>query len=277
MTLPNFLICGAQKAGTTALYTYLKNHPDILLSNPKETEFFNWNYHRGWEWFASHFMNHAGESAIGEASTRTMYAPGAPHRIAKHLPEVRLIFLLRDPAARAFSAFHFYRAQGIIGARHRFSEFIRNDGHPLRNELIQFGKYDHHLSRFEAVFEPSKMLYLEHQELRQNADSVLDQVAMFLGVDAGPFETDEQLKSNVTPYPVHDKLFAWSALVGRLVAGVLPFDVHSVGQHVKKTLLRGEKPRMAESDIEYLRPFYVDTVAFMQDRLGRDLPHWLHA
>ena len=69
--LPTFLICGAPKTGTTALYEYVRQHPDVLMSIPKETGFFHKNYHKGEDWFRSHFNDWEGEEAIGEASVMT--------------------------------------------------------------------------------------------------------------------------------------------------------------------------------------------------------------
>ena len=107
MILPNFLVIGAQKAGTTALTKFLRQHPDVCFSRPKETWFFDKRYDRGLEWFASHFEHYNGEQAIGEGTARLLQCEAAPERIANDLGNPRLICILRDPVDRAFSQYHF--------------------------------------------------------------------------------------------------------------------------------------------------------------------------
>ena len=108
--LPTFLICGAPKAGTTALYEYVRQHSDVSI--PKETGFFHRNCHKGEDWFRSHFSDWEGGEAIGEVFVTTMSTPGAEERVAELIPDARLIFLLRDPVDRAYSDYSFNVQQG---------------------------------------------------------------------------------------------------------------------------------------------------------------------
>ena len=124
MTMPNFLIVGAAKAGTSSLYYYLDQHPQVFMSSIKEPRFFapelytdyikdpyrsGAKEHRSTpmslEEYQSLFDAVTDEVAIGEASTEYLYVPKTPERIKQLIPDVRLIMVLRDPAERAFSAF----------------------------------------------------------------------------------------------------------------------------------------------------------------------------
>jgi hypothetical protein len=275
MKLPNFLICGAQKAGTTALYAHLKQHPDVFMSTPKETEFFNWRFRRGWTWFAKHFEGHTHESAIGEASTRTMATPEAPARIYSHMPNVHLIFLLRNPIERAFSAFYFYKSQGIVCAGNRFSSFIRNEGHPLRHELIDHGRYDRHLSRFDDLFDREQILLLRYDLFKAEPKTTLEKVAQFIGVNAGGFSHEEDGTRNVTKYPATNLTYAWAAALWKPIAHILPLSTERISQAAKNTLLSGTKPKMDQRDREYLRALYEDTITRVAVRLDDELTSWL--
>ncbi|HUE84637.1 MAG TPA: sulfotransferase [Vicinamibacterales bacterium] len=112
MKLPTFLIGGAQKSGTTTLHHYLSAHPDIFIPRrPQELHFFDFdpNYVRGVHWYASHFTSATpAHRAIGQTSPLYLYAPDAPERIAALLPDVKLIFIRRNPVDRAFS--HYWHA-----------------------------------------------------------------------------------------------------------------------------------------------------------------------
>ena len=134
MTLPNFLIIGAMKSGTTSLYHYLKQHPQIYMSSIKEPNFFalegsnlDFNGAEGKEQiqrlikresiinieeYRALFRRAAHETAIGEASPMYLYSPEAPYRIRYYVPEAKLITILRNPVERAYSAFLYMTRDG---------------------------------------------------------------------------------------------------------------------------------------------------------------------
>ncbi len=180
MTLPNFLIIGAQKAGTTSLYEYLRHHPQVFMPEPKELNFFveSFSWSKGLDWYESNFAD-AGEAlAVGEASpTYSMYPalPGVPERVAQIIPDVRLIYLLRDPIERMRSG---YLNALATGAEHR----------PIREALVCDARYlcassyalqiDHYL-RF---FDRSQMLLILSEDLRYSREETLTRVFEFLGI-----------------------------------------------------------------------------------------------
>jgi len=120
--LPDFLIIGAQKAGTTALYAYLREHPAIAGPPWKEVSFFDRHYRRGAAWYRGNFPNRlylrrvrartAARPIVGEASPSYLFHPLAPERVAALVPNVRLIALVRNPIDRALSHYHHEVALG---------------------------------------------------------------------------------------------------------------------------------------------------------------------
>jgi hypothetical protein len=278
MTLPSFLLCGTQKAGTTALYDALVSHPDVCMSQPKETEFFNWRYRRGWEWFATHFDHYDGERVVGEASTRTMATPLAPERISERLPDVKLVFLLRNPIERAYSAFWYYLAQGILCPNDDFSSFIRTEGHPLRQEIIHYGRYDEHLDRFLTTFERSQMLILFHEDLVSNPTRQLQRLFSFLNIDPDSVPNQPMDRKNVTRYPSSSGLYAWAKSVWKPVRSVLddwiPSLVDSLQRTGKAALLQTDRPPLTDADRAYLQRLYAPTVEALQTRHDLDLSRW---
>ena len=129
MTLPNFVIIGAARSGTTSLYRYLSEHPDVFTSPVKETNYFAWEAERPPEGSApipeqmypirvaaayrALFDAVSGQRAIGEASPRYLHVPGVPERLAAELPDVRLVAILREPARRAYADYMVRRRKGI--------------------------------------------------------------------------------------------------------------------------------------------------------------------
>lgn len=108
MRLPDFLIIGAMKAGTSSLAKYLGAHPNVFMATEKEIHFFDLHYKRGLDWYATRFASARAEQQLGEATPIYMYDREAFGRLAAALPEVRLIVILRNPIDRAYS--HYWRA-----------------------------------------------------------------------------------------------------------------------------------------------------------------------
>jgi hypothetical protein len=109
--LPNFLIIGAMRSGTTSLARYLGAHPDVFMAPQKEVHFFDRNFQLGPDWYRSQFQAD-GALMIGEATQTYLFESTAPERMAGLIPEARLIAILRDPVDRAYSHYMLNRAQG---------------------------------------------------------------------------------------------------------------------------------------------------------------------
>ena len=111
---PDFVIIGAQKAGTTSLFQYLGHHPQVRPPIRKEIHYFDLNFHRGSLWYRAHFPleKEMGSTLTGEASPYYLYHPQTPARMKELLPDVKLIVLLRNPVDRTYSAYQHERRLG---------------------------------------------------------------------------------------------------------------------------------------------------------------------
>ena len=102
--LPDFLIIGAQKCGTSSMFAYLNQHPQMKLPDVKEIHFFDLNYSNGLDWYTSHFppasLSH--RMVTGEASPYYLFHPHVPERVRLHCPDVKLVVMLRNPVDRAY-------------------------------------------------------------------------------------------------------------------------------------------------------------------------------
>ena len=273
--LPTFLICGAPKAGTTALYEYVRQHPNVLMSVPKETGFFHKNYRKGEDWFRSHFNDWEGEEAIGEASVMTMSTPGAEERVSELIPDVRLIFLLRDPVDRAYSDYLFNVQQGWIPPDVSFHDLIRNnvDVKGYSGEaVIDRGLYLKHLRRFREHFDRSQMRILLSEKLKNDTNRVLRSVFSFIDVDES-FSPDDTENKNSTRYMAHGRIY-------RLLRGAWqPFknylrNVEVIEEARSFFFQRENKPSMRPEDRAYLHGVYRQPNQQLAEWLERDLSHW---
>ena len=182
--LPNFLIIGAMKAGTDSLWQYLRHHPQVFMSELKEPDFFvaelNWKH--GLSWYEEHFQDANGAVATGEASTNYAKYPtydGVPERIAKTLPDVRLIYLVRHPLQRIHSQ---YLHQVLTGNERRPPEraFVEDPSY------VNFSSYALQIDRYLDHFDRGQLLVVQSEALRSDREHTMWRICSFLGLRGVP-------------------------------------------------------------------------------------------
>lgn len=185
MTLPNALIGGAPKCGTTSLAEALAGHPDIFIPYRKELSFFHAdsNYERGLDWYA-HFFREGSEKPIRlEATPDYLASAESSRRIRDDLPGCRLIFLIRDPVARAHSHYWF-RARSGRESR-AFVEALRDEQRSPDDPdcyLIRYGQYAEQLRRYFEAFGREQILVTRFSELTRAPEESLRSAQEFLGL-----------------------------------------------------------------------------------------------
>jgi Sulfotransferase domain len=206
---PTFVIVGAAKAGTTSLLAYLGDHPEIGVSVRKEVRYFDFNYEKSSGWYRAHFpsvvfwlrlrLRTGRWPQVGEATPFYLNYPPAARRIAAFNPRMKVIALLRDPAARAYS--HYMHAVRTQREDLSFVEALAAEDTRLANEraraegdetfvsLARFtqgyldgSRYAEHLARWLDAFPAEQVLVLEAEALFDRPDDVYAEVAEFLGV-----------------------------------------------------------------------------------------------
>jgi Sulfotransferase domain len=189
---PDFLIVGAMKAATSAIYDYLGSHPRVIRRYPKELHFFTLHFEQGLEWYLSQFspvrQNKQGQPLLtGEASPTYLVDPNAPGGIHKLFPKVKVIASLRNPTDRAIS--HYYHQVKRVKNETRsieeaFSEKelekITTHRASATKHYIQNGLYAQHLQNWFNVFPREQMLLLNYHALETHPDEFVKQIFMFL-------------------------------------------------------------------------------------------------
>ena len=190
LRLPDFVIVGAQKAGTTSLYFALAEHPRVFAAEPKELDFFqdDTNYARGVEWYAAHFKDCPPGYIAGESSPEYLHYEHVAERMAEVIPRAKVIAILRNPIDRAYSGYwHGVRAAGEKLPFERAVEIEKertaNDPFALRYfSYVQRGQYAKQLAPFFAHFERSRILVLIAEEYFANPRRAISQAADFLSL-----------------------------------------------------------------------------------------------
>lgn len=295
--LPTFFLLGAPKAGTTALWAMLRQHPDVFLPDRKEPHYFAYRDHaldfagpadarimrhmvvRDEAAYRSLYRGRSA-SARGDASAMQLYVPGTPERVRAAVPTARLLVVLRDPVQRAFSSWlHLVRddreSLDFEAALAAEDERVEAGWIPLWH-YRRVGLYAEQLSRWLDAFPERQLHVVWYQDLKRQPDVVLREVFAFLGVEAG-IAVDTSLQRNVSgvprsrflqralsrPHPVKDvlKRIVPARTRERWVAGLRRRNV-------------GSRPLIDPVTASRLRADFVDDVERLEAMTGRDLSAW---
>lgn len=294
--LPNFLIIGAAKSGTTALYELLKQHPQVYLPFDKEPLFFSRDdyFAQGADWYAERYFKE-GESfrARGEATPHYLYwaekvAPRIAQTFGNHPPKFIAIF--RDPVQRAYSWYWNMVREGF--EKLDFEAALEAEPRILKDRWEEFhsfglmtfgyvrgGLYATQLESYLSLFPRERFLFLLQEELKPaNLDATMRRVFAFLDVD-----TDVQVHevtSNPAVMPrsrfVHTLLHRGSRFK-EWFKKQLPFSIrHRLKQALSDSNMQSfEYPPMDPQIAARLRETFADEVQRLSTLIGRDLSHWL--
>jgi sulfotransferase family protein len=206
-TLPDFLIIGAQKCGTTFLYQLLVQHPHVKPAFAKEVHYFDLNFERGDNWYRSHFplqMRNSRTCITGEASPYYLFHPHAPRRASAVVPDAKLVVLLRNPVDRAYSHYQHQVKRVIKGqtpetlpfeeaieveerilpgevSKMLQNEYYASSTHRARSYLSR-GIYIDQLLAWSRFFQRKRMLILKSEDLFSDTTNVLERMLDFLEI-----------------------------------------------------------------------------------------------
>ena len=187
--LPEFLIIGGQRCGTTSLYRYLAAHPSVRPATGKELQFFSLHHRRGERWYRAHFPVRPPGVRSFEASPYYLFDPDVPARAAAMLPQAKFIALLRDPAERAYSHYLHSKAYGVeplsfADALDAEPARLATGDHTARRRFsyVARGRYAEQLSRWLDHIPRERLLVVRTEDLNAHYPQILG----FLGLDAMP-------------------------------------------------------------------------------------------
>jgi len=283
MRLPNFIVGGALKSGTTSLNYYFKQHPDVYMCALKEPRYFAYEADnpdhvagRGLrfpiktlEEYSALFVEAGAQKAVGEVSPHYLISPVAPRRVCETLPDVKLIFSLRDPIKRAYSIYwHDVR----LGDENRPIEEALTE----REYAVTHGLYYAWLSNWYALFPAERIKVILFDDLQRDALAVFGELCRFLGID-DTFRPDLTVRNRggalknqglgrfYERLKTHPLRQAIDPLVPKRVRDML---IDARNRNFE------EPPPMPAAVAHRLRDYYRDDIALLEGFLDRDLSAW---
>jgi len=287
MTLPNFMIIGIAKAGTTSLHRYLDQHPQVFMCPMKGTNFFGYEDARAWKWtdegdppllqhfpvktlaaYEATFAGAADEIAIGEASPQYFRCPTAARRIHECLPNVKLVASLRNPADRAFSGFLMRTRRGEA-VKSIYEELTPAASH------VREGFYYERMKRYFDLFARDQIKIIMFEEFKRDSVKVVVDLFDFLGVDTN-FVPDTSTKHNPAGVPksrLLNRLFFNPTLV-RTAQSLFPERVQQMVKKIRQQNLK-TPPKFPPDLHAKLLDHYRSDILKLEVLLDRDLSIWL--
>jgi hypothetical protein len=317
MPLPSFVIIGAAKAGTSALYKMLAQHPQIFMSPVKETGFFSMMDENpsfstipagagvnrieesqkrfletrrrsvtAWDDYELLFSGSENYSAIGEISPFYLYNPRTAGRIARYLPDVRIIVILRNPADRAFSHFLHYRRDGL--EPHESMDDAIDDEDITIDDVwwgyrhyVRVGLYHSQLSRYLEHFPVEQLKIILYDDLNTSFTASLSDIFRFVGVDPS-FLPETSVTYNVSGIPrsrfLHNLLSRPNS-IRNAAKRVLPENVYQkLTRNPLLSKLRSRnlaRPQLESNTRGRLDDIFRNDIVNTGALIGRDLEFWL--
>jgi hypothetical protein len=299
MVMPNFLIIGPARCATDALYSYLKQHPQVYMSPIKETNFFVF-YGKSIEYcgpgdqealqdcyvpnlaaYQAQFSGATDAAAIGEASPWYIYCPEVPGRIQHHLPDVKMIAMIRNPVDRAYSSF------GMLQRDNREPVADFSSAFALESERIaakwepiwhyrSMGMYYEQIKRYYDTFNHNQLKIYIYDEFDRNPAPIIRDMFSFLGVDAD-FQPDMTERPNQSYIPKSKQVQSLLSGSSRLKSALKPLLPESVRRHLKTPFVTANlgKPGLAPDVRRRLAGVFREDILKLQDLIERDLSAWL--
>lgn len=269
--LPNLIVIGSMKCGTTTLHDFLGKHPDIFVSEPKEINFFSGeNSDKSLDWYKAHFnpdMAVRAESSQNYSKAHHPLYAGAPLRIARLIPDIKLIYIVRDPIERYRS----HVVENYIGEVGSEIEWIESSNH-----RILTGSYYYQLSQFLEHFEMNQIMIVDLADLSNDPLEVMNNIFKFLGLRSLNDSKIFDFKSNKNGDIILPG-FIRKTLIYRMFNKFFPgkFDAIFANNLFRKTFLRRSfKPELSDQAIQQLRNEMKADADRFRALVGREFRDW---
>jgi len=275
--LPDFIIAGVEKTGSTSLHDYISQHPEVYMCTPKEPDFFlNDDYGKKVDTYCNLFQDASDHESLGEASVSYFYDPETADRINQILPDAKIIVTLRHPAERAYSHFNMLLDRGVV-SKSSYDAVVRKaiQESSFDNTGIPTSRYFNSLREYKKIFE-ERLLVLIYRDYKLNTQKTMETIFYHIGVDAS-FKPDTQYNLNKTKRPKYALLnnFIWQGSVPKdLFKKIVPNGVISATRNIIRNLNKEPIPPLSDEARTLIISHLIEDIEQTEALLNRDLSHW---
>ena len=279
--LPNFIIIGAPRAGSTYLYRCLAEHPEIYMPAKKELNFFTDWWGKGLFWYERFFDAHEGQPAVGEASVGYTATKeyDVVERMAGVVPDAKLIYVVRDPVERVWSHYVFM---------HRSQQGDERSFHEVAEGHLEGSEYHRWITRYLEHYDRAQLLVVSTEQLTGDPETHIPRVFEHIGVDSTFRPENMHRRINPSYEPKRKRLLRLykrlvstpaykkvsSSWLRRSLQARLPARFARRGNFIRALVGMKTPPRMPNELRAWLQDYYQDDVRALEAFLGRELTEW---
>ena len=287
---PNFFIVGAARSGTTTLYRYLIQHPQVFMpKRRKEPNYFSANHIspdddippvRDKQKYLDLFKGVKNEIAIGEASVTYLHNPDAPYLIKKVSPNAKIIISLRNPIDRAYS--HYLQLFNVRKVSISFSDVIKHESDELKKRMMYSGVildslYSDYVKKYQDVFGKDNVKIIIFEEWANHEKDTVMEVLQFLGINSSNFKFKKitshneyfESRSDLTASIIRDKNIA-------IMSSLLPYVIRRKISEIFLINKNANKPKLLNSDEFFLESLFKNDILNLEQILGKSLPWYIN-
>ncbi len=284
----DFFIVGAPKSGTTSLYKYLSEHPQISMSSIKEPNYFSnkslknqtlyydQNIIEDLERYHQLFSNDSIEKKKGEASVSYLFYKDVPKKINDYNPDAKIIIILRNPIERAYSHYLMDYRLGLVNEN--FNEIIKKklkhkNAKLYFQQYVELGEYANQIKRYLNEFNINQIMIIDYEDFIKETDLVIDKVHRFLGVNN--FVTESNKKYNTFTFSKYKLIrFLYSFVFFRnTIKFILPRKILIILFRLFFT--NNNKPEIDEETVEYLKDYFKKDILELNHIIDKDFVKWI--
>lgn len=285
----DFFIVGAPKTGTTSLYHYLNEHPEIVMSSKKEPDYFSDKaiHQQGMyygeqrintiEQYEALFPNDASDKKLGEASVSYLFYPNVANDICQYNPDAKIIIMLRNPIDRAYSHYLMDYRLGLVNDS--FEDIIAQQSTSKQAKLyyqqyIEVSTYAQQIKRYLDVFSRENILVIDYEEFKKDVKGIVKKVYAFLEVD-DVFVADVNKRHNAYTMPKNEAIRKVYSLVylRKVLNILLP---KTLTKRIRSMFFKKDKkPILSEHTRTQLKVFFKNDVVELSKMLSMDFSKWI--
>jgi len=268
---PDFIFLGPGRTASTWLYECLVDHPEVLMTDRKVVNYYDRKYHKGQEWFESHYPSSPDGRKVGNVATSYVSMPGVPERIVDHVNDVTLLMCLRNPVERAYSHWWHIKQSGF--------DYEFEDAFDVDTPYIAYllpGMYHLHLSRYQRYFDDEQIELLFFEDLVDDDVAYLSEIFDRIGVD--PDYVPAQAKETINEADGERPAFVQQVAnwVGENASENVKSKVRPIWERTVALVEDTDEydAGMSPEVREECERIYAADVRKLQNYVNRDLGHW---
>jgi len=285
----DFFIVGAPKAGTTSLYHYLDEHPQLEMSLQKEPDYFSDKAIQGQGLYYSKnridteekynglFNTQKKDVIFGEGSVSYLFYPTVAQDIKVYNPMAKIIIMLRNPIERAFSHYLMDYRLGLVSDS--FEDIINKkskhkNAHLFYQQYIKVGEYAAQLKRYCDIFDKKSILLIDYEDFKNDVTGTVNSAYSFLNISAD-FSVDINKKYNTFTMPKNKLIrFVYSFVIIRnILSFIFPKNIIKAVRLILFT--KDKKPKLLEETRNQLKHYFSNDVRLLGNLIGKDYSKWI--